>query len=78
MSNQGSFVPYSFGGNIPFYVYQSTAQDSINVNKIIIGQTTNRWKIEIDSTDGDKLKFFYSSDNGVTWTARMEISHLAT
>ena len=74
MTNTGSFVPYSFGGQIPFYVYQSSSQDSITVEKVIIGQTENKWKMEMDTTDGNKLKIYYTSDGGTTWTAIMEIS----
>lgn len=73
MPANGNFVPYSFGGSIPFYVYQSTTQDSINVNKVIIGQSDNRWKIEVDAADDHKLKFYYSTDGGTTWSSIMEI-----
>jgi hypothetical protein len=73
-TSSGTFVPYSFGGQIPFYVYQSSTQDSITVNKVIIGQSTNKWKIEMDEDDGNKLKFYFSSDSGTSWNAVMEIS----
>lgn len=71
----GTFVPYSFGGLIPEYLYQSSSQSSLTVDSLVIGQTAIKWKLEVDLADNNKLKVYYSDDNGVTWTPKVEIAH---
>lgn len=70
-SANGTFVPYSFGGQIPFYVYQSNSPTT--ADKVIIGTGSDKWKIEIDTADDNKLKFSYSNDTGSSWSQIVEL-----
>lgn len=68
------FTPYSFGGTIPVYVYNGAASST---SKIIIGEGANLWKLDVDTTDDNKLKIYYSSDSGTSWTVILELTPLS-
>ena len=65
-----SFIPVSFSGYLPEYVYDSNEAPSV-VPRILIGQGGKAWKFEFDPST-DNLKLYYSSDNQQTWTLKME------
>lgn len=69
------FVPYSFGGSLPQYYYNGQGQGPPVGPEIIVGQNPILWKLEVDTSDANKLKFYYSNNNGTTWNLKMELNH---
>lgn len=67
-----NFTRYSFGGSLPtFYFNPGT---SGVVTDLVIGTGPNLWKITVDTSDLNRLKFQSSSDAGATWVTRFAIS----
>lgn len=67
-----NFVPVSFGGSLPEYYYNGNGTDT--ASQVIIGVNPILWKMEVDTADGNKLKFYHSTDNGNTYTLKMELN----
>lgn len=70
------FVPVSFGGSLPEYFFNGNGGGGGPVKpQVTIGVAPILWKLEVDTADANRLKFYYSSDNGTTWTLKMELNH---
>lgn len=68
-----NFVPISFGGSLPEYYYNGNGGAGGGA-EVVIGVDPILWKLEVDFADGNKLKFYYSTDNGNTYTLKMELN----
>lgn len=66
------FVPISFAGTSPQWWYNAAAGTVMQF--LVIGTGLQRWKLEIDLSDGYKLKMYFSSDGGVTWVTKFAVS----
>ena len=69
------FVPVSFGGHLPEYFFNGNGGAGPVKPQVVIGVNPILWKLEVDTADANRLKFFYSNDNGATWNLKMELNH---
>lgn len=71
-----NFVPYSFGGLLPEYLYNGSGGGGGPVKpSVVVGVAPILWKLEVDVADQNRLKFYYSNNNGTTWELKMELNH---